>query len=259
MCEPPGFTSPSDAPAMKADAETIDATMIDARPDALVRDASRAAIAWKATTTTTIAASAPASAVTIAAPSPLAAGDVLVAVIAMGSTGEALVPAFTAPTGWTLIRQTNRNADSALAVYWHAVADAANETATYTWMFNESIEGVAWISDYTGVSTSAPVDAENGTLDATATTAYPAPTVTTTTVGAMIVLTYAGHDAGTQATWTAAAGTTKRAGLNDGTTRSGLSADTLWPTASTIPAYTAAASTSQEYALMHTLALRPAP
>jgi hypothetical protein len=216
-------------------------------------------IAWRATTTQLIVGGSTVTAVTIDAPS-AEPGDVLIATIAMGNVGEALSPAFAPPPGWAIVRQTNKDLDSALAVYWHMFG--ASEDTTYTWSFNQAMQGVAWISSYSGVSSSSPIDGEAGSLDGTPGTIYKLPTLPNMVPGEMIVGAYAGHDPLgdlTPATWTASAPTRSRANFNNGSTRSGLGLEELRDATDLTTAYTATASTTQAYALMHVLALRPAP
>jgi hypothetical protein len=225
-----------------------DASRIDAMPDA-----PKAPIAWQATTTQTIPVVPNAMAVTIATPA-FAPGDVMIAAIAMGNTGQAAAPVFTPPTGWTLISQVDDGNDSALAMYWHVAA--TGEPATVTWTFNEMMEGVAWISVYANVSTTTPIDVNSPVLIANTGPAYTAPSVTTSTAGAMLVVTYAVHGS-TKPTWTFPSGTQTRADLDDGTTRRGVGVDKRLAAAGNSPALTLTASVAQDYALVDVLALRP--
>ena len=101
----------------------------------------------------------------------------MVAVIAMGSTGEATLPVYTAPAGWTLVRRSDRNTDSSLAVYTRVYF---NEPASYTWTFDVPIEGIGWISCYLNVDKAAPIDVETGGPIESVGPTYSAPLLTTT-------------------------------------------------------------------------------
>jgi hypothetical protein len=225
----------------------------DAGYDAAILDAPKAPIAWKATTTQTIPVSPNAMAVTLDIPA-FAPGDVMIAAIAMGNTGQAAAPVFTPPSGWTLISQVDKGNDSALAMYRHVAANS--EPATVTWTFNELMEGVAWISDYVNVSTTTPIDVDSPVLINTTGPGYTAPSVTTSTAGAMLVVTYAVHGS-TKPTWIFPSGTQTRADLDDGTTRRGVGVDKRLVAAGSSPTLTLTASVAQDYALIDVLALRP--
>ena len=103
-----------------------------------------------------------------------------------------------------------------------------------------------------------PVDAELGTLVATIGTTYATPSITTVSANAMVVATYVSH-AGTPSTWLGPAAASVRADLNNGSTRSGLGIDELVGAAGPTGTLTATASAQQDYALVHVLALKPAP
>lgn len=234
----------------------IDARTLDASLDAYrIKTDAPTTITWKAITSATIPASSPATSVTIPAPS-AAVNDIMLGVIAMGHSGETAQPAFTAPPGWTLVGQVFEGDDSALAVYWHVAAVA--DSLSYTFTFNEAIEGVAWISVYSGVSSVVPVDTEDAVLDDTATTIYAAPSVTTTSARDMLVVVFAAHDSsGTATTWTAPGSTNVRIDINNTTTRSALGFDQLRPMPGMTPTFSATASIAQDYALVQVTALQP--
>ena len=252
-----GADGPSDTSADSAiDAAPVDGTSVtggDAQGDAMP-DAMPVVIAWQSTTTAKVV-QAGAVSVTVARPT-CATGDVFVATVAMGRTNSATKPTFTAPTGWTLVRRVDRLNDTALATYWHTAG--ATEPATYTWQLGATIEGVAWISCYAHVDPISPIEIDAGALVATAGPMYAAPSITTTTPNAMVLATFVSH-AATATTWSVPTGTTARASLNNATTRSGLGVDKLFALAGATGTLTATASTVQDYALVETLALKPAP
>jgi hypothetical protein len=247
--------TPADASDVDAavDARLVDtARSIDAIPDAM-----SPAIAWVSATTATVLRGAPAMSVTVAQPT-CATSNVMVAAIAMGNTGAATNPVFTPPTGWTLVRRSDHGNDTALLVYWHTAGAA--EPATYTWQFTTLIEGVAWISCYANVDPTTPIDVEQGGVVATTGPDYAAPSITPTTANTMLVLTYIAHaPTATGTTWTPPALTNQRVNFNNGTSRSGTSADQLLGAANPTGALSATASEAQDYAIVESLALRPAP
>lgn len=255
VCAATGTCETTDIDAPLADARARDARPIDARADAGLKAKDAAGIAWKAITSQTIPASAPATSVAIPEPVGVALDDVMIAVVAMGQTGEALQPVFTPPSGWTLVSQVFEADDSGLAVFSHVAGLA--ETGTYTFTFNEAIEGVAWISVYSGVAKATPVDVYDGVLDSGSGVDYTAPTVTTTAADDVLVVAFASHDAATATTWTAPSAVNVRIDINDGTTRSGLGFDVAMPAPGPTAAFEAIASTTQDYALVQVTALRP--
>jgi hypothetical protein len=243
------------------DARSVDDALVDGRPvdgraDAKP-DAMPPAITYKSMTTATVLQTLPAMSVTVAHPT-CAAGDVMVAAIAMGNTGAATNPVFTPPSGWTLVRRSDHGNDTALLVYWHAVVAA--EPTTYTWQFSTMIEGVAWISCYENVDLTTPIDVEQGGVIATTGPSYAAPSITPTRPNTMLVVTYVSHaPTSTGTTWIAPAQTNQRVNFNNGTTRSGTSVDRLLATANPTGTPAAVASEAQDYALVESLALRQAP
>jgi hypothetical protein len=231
--------------------------------DAAVADASEdsapGAITWRATTTQTVPEDQPVSSLTIARPATAAAGDVLIAGIAMGYSSAPTTPVFTPPQGWTLVRRIDDATLTTLAFYWHA--QGATEPASYTWSFDMQLEGVAWISDYAGVDTTAPVAGEDGGVVATMGTSYATPKIKTTAANALVLATFASHCCSTGSDipmWNGPAGMVVRANLNNDTTRSALTAEVLVAAPGSAGPYTATVNVAQDYALTDVLALVPA-
>jgi hypothetical protein len=236
--------------------EAPDATADDASPDGSSLtdagiDAASVTITWKSVVTANVLA--PSGSINVPRPAYMP-GDMFVATIAMGATSAVTMPAFTAPTGWVLVRRLDRGNASTLAVYYHKAKPG--EPSSYTWQFSSQIEGVAWISCYSGVNLSFPIQTDMGAVIATATTTYATPSIATTTPNAMVVATFVSH-AAAMSTWTAPTGTNTRASLNNGDTRSGLGVDGLFATAGPIGPLTATVSSTQDYALVDVLALAP--
>ncbi|MDQ3990998.1 MAG: hypothetical protein M3245_01635 [Actinomycetota bacterium] len=118
---------------------------------------------------------------TLATPGGVAAGDVLVAQVAIRSSDTPV----TAPDAWTPVRQ-DANPQVVQVVYVRVAV--AGEPATHTFTWSGSTRAVGGIAAYTGVSPSVPVDAHAGSSGTG--TSMVAPSVTTTTAGTRIVAVF---------------------------------------------------------------------
>ncbi|MDN3935306.1 PKD domain-containing protein [Arthrobacter sp. YD4] len=135
----------------------------------------------------TAVATTASSTVSLAKPSGVAAGDVLVAAI----TAD-LGPSVTAPAGWTPIVNglgINSSASSGAKVfsYYHVVGSA--DPASYSWTLSTAVKWGAGVTAYRGVNTTTPLDSSvattvNTTYSATSITA---PSITTASNGAMLI------------------------------------------------------------------------
>lgn len=96
---------------------------------------------------------------TLARPSTVAAGDLLVAQIAI--RGGTHLPIH-APSGWTMVRRDNYGGAIAQAIYTRVSNAPASEPSNYTWSFTGGNDAAAGIADYAGVNTSSPVAAQGG-------------------------------------------------------------------------------------------------
>lgn len=233
----------------------LDAAVVhDARP--LDAPPPSPLIQYKATTSAYVLQNAPAPTLTIARPDCSNSG-VMVAAIAMGSTGEATLPVYTAPTGWTLVRRSDRNTDSSLAVYTHL---AGNDPASFTWTFDVPIEGIGWISCYLNVDRVTPIDVEIGGPIESVGPTYSAPLVTTTKSNDLALAILIAHTMLNAATsWSAPTNTTQRIDLSNTTTRSGTQGDRAIPNPGSIGMIMTTASETQDYAIGEVLVLRQAP
>jgi hypothetical protein len=216
-------------------------------------DGGAPAIAWRATRTASVPMSG-ATSITVGVPTH-APGDLMVAAIAIGSTGSATAPTIAAPPAWTLVRRLDRANDTTLAVYRRVAT--SGEPADYSWSWNGGREGPAWISSYSGVDPLSPIEAEDGRVVDNGGPAYSTPAIDTASANAMVIGTFASH-AGQQTTWTPQSDAAVRASFNNGSTRSGLSQDLRVSAPTAGQTLSATASTPQDYCLVHILALRPA-
>ena len=122
-----------------------------------------------------------ATSLVIPAPAGQVAGDVMVAVVSARGN-----PTFVAPAGWTLIRLDISGFVMRQGIWYKVVT--SSEPASYTWTWSGAQAAAGGVSEYSGVSTTNPVDAQGGAIspDATKKTVT-APSITTTVAGDMIV------------------------------------------------------------------------
>jgi len=99
---------------------------------------------------------------TINKPSGVSDGDLLLAQITFEKGSDAGSDAQITPSGWTLVRRTNRGTDIGQAIFHKVVTDAATEPASYTWNFTNSPKVAGGILRYSGVDTANPIIASSG-------------------------------------------------------------------------------------------------
>ena len=136
------------------------------------------------------------SGLTINRPVNTAAGDVMIASVAVRPSTIAIAP----PAGWTLVRQVSQpNPNSSRLATYYRVA-GASEPASYTFTFSGGAHtgAVGGIAGFSGVDTTAPIDNENGAGTPSG-TAHTAPGVTTTQPDGMLVTV---HELTSSRTWT---------------------------------------------------------
>jgi PKD repeat protein len=150
----------------------------------------------KAGTSTT--ASGANAAVTIPRPTGIVNGDVLVTQV----TTEQNPSMSVTPSGWTPIPSTPVTVDAGTRVFafYHVVANAAAEPASYTWQLSAKLKWGAGTTAFSGVSTVSPLETAVTTkVNATAATSLTVPGVTTTGSGAMLVSAVGLNNPGTTA------------------------------------------------------------
>ncbi len=131
-------------------------------------------------TISTVAQTANSTTITITKPTGTVDGELLVAGI--GSATVSAAESLTAPSGWTLILQTNNvNAlGSNLLTYYKF---ASSEGADYTWTGGISAAHIGWIMRISGIDPTTPI---NVSVQATGSATDPvAPTMTTTVVNCL--------------------------------------------------------------------------
>jgi hypothetical protein len=195
------------------------------------------------------------NALSVNLPPGTASGDLLVAAIYLGNDALSSLPNFTSPAGFTLVDQTNRLSRGSLLVELHVAGPS--EPASYTWQSDAPVYAVGWIAAYRGVNVADPVDAHVGSVNAYASATYAVPTATTTVPNALLVASFAGWTSTMGAsTWTCPP--TVLANPNDGRERSGCGGGLIQVTPGATVPLSASVSRSQDYALTHLLALKPA-
>jgi PKD repeat protein len=170
----------------------------------------------------------------VAVPTSVQAGDVLVMVMTWNSTVRA-----TDPSGWTRLRSQTLDGMSARA--WTRVATGADAGRNVRVDTRQRAKGVISVVAYRGSGEGARVSA-SAAASASRTTNHVAPEVEVTDPGSWVVSAW-GEESGSAQTWTLPAGTTRRAGRStSGTAKvSQVVADSDGP----VPTGTAAARTAR--------------
>ncbi|MCW2574147.1 MAG: hypothetical protein JWR66_177 [Modestobacter sp.] len=125
--------------------------------------------------------------VTIARPTGVAGGTLLIAQItADGAPGLATVPA-----GWTpvLANPLSISGNARVLVYSHVVADLAAEPSSYTWQLSAAQKWNAGMTAFAGVDAASPFDTAASTAVNTnySATTLTVPGITTVTAGAVLI------------------------------------------------------------------------
>ncbi|MCA1844503.1 MAG: metallophosphoesterase [Actinobacteria bacterium] len=185
---PGGLTACCEGPAMflptrtsrRARLPIVVATGMVALMIGPVRPAPAATGATRVASTTSTSSSAKTS-ITVKRPAGTAAGQVMVAAIVMNDDE----PAFTAPAGWTVVRDDSVPGKLRQTIYVKAAA--ASEPTSYTWTLSDRRRIAGGITTYAGVDTTQPVDAHGASANPTKTTAVTAPSITTSVAGDLLV------------------------------------------------------------------------
>src|SRR5581483_3155912 len=118
--------------------------------------------------------------ISIDRPPGTSAGHVMVASVVISDDD----PAFTAPAGWTLVRQDSIKDMLRQAVYVKVAT--ADEPTSYTWTVPSARRMAGGITTFSGIDATNPIDAVNGQIN-NAGTAVTAPAVTTSVGGTVLV------------------------------------------------------------------------
>jgi hypothetical protein len=115
------------------------------------------------------------SSVTIPQITGLVSGDVIIAHIALrGGTNNG--PITPPSASWNLVDRMDSGTSVTLAVY--SLVAGASEPASYTWSWTSgAVRAAALMRNFSGVDTSAPVDAHAGATESVASTSHSAPSV----------------------------------------------------------------------------------
>ena len=196
-----------------------------------------------------------ASSLVLPVPAGVVSGDVLLAVVDVGSTNSS-----TAPAGWTLVRSdatTTSGSVTAQYVYYHVAG--GGEPSSYTWTFGGKTGVAGAMLAYSGVDTTNPIDAHSGQAGTTKSVSITAPSVTATVSGDMLVGLFGIH---AQHTIAPAASMVERTDIaqvkGGGQKVTSETADALLSTAGATGARVATADSSG-YGIGQLIALKPAP
>lgn len=118
---------------------------------------------------------------TIGKPVGLVPGNLMVAAVAIKGASATTM---TAPAGWTLIQRQDDGSTVSFAAWWKIAG--ASEPANHTFSWTGTRRAYGWIMRFSGVETTAPINAWNS-LAGGAILAAPSPAVTSTVDDAMIV------------------------------------------------------------------------
>jgi PKD repeat protein len=124
------------------------------------------------------------SAVTLAVPSGVSPGDLLLAAFTVNDR-----PSVVAPAGWTpIVAALKPDSGAEVFAYYHVVG-AGESAASYSWALSSAQKWGGGISAYRGVDASHPLDVAASTkIDGTGTaTSITLPGITTVTNGAMVI------------------------------------------------------------------------
>jgi hypothetical protein len=185
-------------------------------------------------------------------PAGTASGDVLVAQVA---NRNGLFGGITPPAGWTLLDRRSGGTAVTSAVYWKVATATEPASVTFDLLSSSGIQMVGGIMGYSGVSTTAPVNAWAAATGTGGTTTLPS--VTTTAPGTTLVRTITKR----QETMPAPAGTTERWRLISGNgtaTEGATGSDEVFAGAGASPARSTSTGFNAEW-VAHTVALRAIP
>lgn len=141
------------------------------------------AIAFVAAGTVT---EATAATITLARPTGVAVGDLMVACWNMDTNPTVTTP----PTGWTLAAGPTNTAGATGntgATYWKVANSADTTTANWAWVMSASNPHSGFILDFSGVDNATPMDATATTLANASSTNITATGLTTVTANAWLI------------------------------------------------------------------------
>jgi hypothetical protein len=187
-----------------------------------------------------------ASTLTLARPTGIASGDVLVATLAVAATGTV-----TAPSGWTVVQNITSGTTLRHAT-WYRVA-TGSEPASYAWALGTSRAAAGAISAYRGVNGTVPIDASATGTGASGNAT--APVVTTSSAGDLVI---AASGFATATTVTPDATTTERYDRSSSAGATAEGADFVQSAAGTTASKTAVPVLSSSRWAAATVALRDA-
>jgi hypothetical protein len=130
--------------------------------------------------TSTTGRNAAGASLTLPTPTAGAPGDVWLAGVSIGASATV-----NTPPGWSLVRLDRAGTTMKQAVFLHQVTGA--EPASVAWTFSAPVSAVGGVVAYRGVDTVSPVDAHGGSRKNPSAKKIPAPSVTTSRAGDVVV------------------------------------------------------------------------
>jgi type II secretory pathway pseudopilin PulG len=124
-----------------------------------------------------------ATSVTVNAPVGLAPGHFMLAAAVVDADATTTL---SAPAGWTLVGRIKDSTNTVTTGVWWKFA-TASEASSYQFTWTGSRKAYAWITRFTGVEPSAPINVSSTTAGASASSTPSSPSVTTTVANAMVV------------------------------------------------------------------------
>jgi cellulose synthase/poly-beta-1,6-N-acetylglucosamine synthase-like glycosyltransferase/DNA-binding NarL/FixJ family response regulator len=131
------------------------------------------------------------SSLAVTKPTGIANGDVLIAHIAVRGDVHTTL---SGPAGWTTVDRINQSTSLTLGVFWHAVANAASEPASYTFSWTGNFGTIGTILAFQNVDNTNPVDGHAGNPEPGSTATKTAPAVTAAFANELQVVSYAQAD-----------------------------------------------------------------
>jgi hypothetical protein len=127
-------------------------------------------------------AAAATTSLTIAKPTGLVPGNLMLAAVAVDN---GVAASMTAPAGWTLVNRLQGGSAISTGVWWKIAGASEASNYAFSWTSNQKAYG--WIMRFSGVESAGPINASASAASSSSTSSPPSPSVTTTVPNAMIV------------------------------------------------------------------------
>ena len=169
-----------------------------------------AAIVFRAASSASAGAST--TTLTVPTPSGTAAGEVMVAGIAVRPSTATITP----PSGWTLVQRVDNTTPNTSSLAFYTRVAVVGEPTSHDWTFSSSNGSAAGILTFQGVDTGQIIDVSGGQATASS-LSHTAPSVTATVAETMLVTL---HAFTSSSDWTPPTGMTEAVDIASGTVHS---------------------------------------